>query len=65
MHKINPFFLTGTIGMLLTSMLHIFMAAVTSEEAASSTFWMLYPLFCGFLIAGTMIMMKRKQAIKE
>ena len=65
MNQINPFFLTGTFGMLITSVLHILMAAITSEEAASDSFWVLYPVFAGFLVAGTVIMMKRKAAVEE
>ena len=61
MKQINPFFLVGTLGMLFTSVLHIILAAITSEEAASSNFWVLYPVFAGFLVAGTIVMMKRKQ----
>ena len=64
MKQINPFFLIGTLGMLFTSLFHIIMAALTSEEAASSDFWILYPVFAGFLIVGTVVMMKRKQTIK-
>ena len=65
MRQINPLFLIGTRGMLFTSMFHILMGAFTSEEAAASAFWILYPVFAGVLVAGTMVMMKRKQAIKE
>ncbi|WP_029038345.1 hypothetical protein [Salinimicrobium xinjiangense] len=65
MKKINPFFIIGTLGMLLTSMLHILMAAITSEEAASASFWMLYPGFLAFLILGTVIMAKRERLSKE
>ena len=66
MNKINPFFLIGTIGMLITSMLHILMAAITSQEAAAASgFWVMYPVFAGFLISGTVIMMKRKDPLKE
>lgn len=65
MRQINPFFLIGTLGMLFTSMFHILMAAFTSEEVAASSFWMLYPVFAGFLIAGTLVMMKSKQSVKE
>lgn len=61
MNRINSVFLIGTLGMLFTSMFHILMAAFSSEEAAASAFWMLYPIFAGFLVAGTLVMMKRKQ----
>jgi hypothetical protein len=65
MRKINPFFIIGTVGMLITSLLHIFMAAITSQEAASASFWMLYPGFLTFLILGTVIMAKREGLSKE
>lgn len=65
MRQINPFFLIGTIGILFTSMLHIVIGAITSEEAAASAFWVLYPAFSGFLLAGTYIMMKRKDPLRE
>ena len=65
MNRINSIFLTGTLGMLFTSVFHILMAAFTSEEAASSAFWVMYPVFAGFLVAGTIVMMKRKQPQKQ
>lgn len=52
--------------MLITSILHILMAVITSEETvAASGFWMMYPVFAGFLIAGTVIMMKRKNPLND
>lgn len=66
MRQINLFFLIGTLGMLFTSLLHILMAVITSEETvAASGFWMMYPVFAGFLIAGTVIMMKRKNPLND
>ncbi|MCC8358309.1 hypothetical protein [Salinimicrobium sediminilitoris] len=65
MRQINLFFLIGTLGMLFTSMLHVLMAAITSEEAAASNLEMLYPVFAIFLIVGTWVMMKRKQPQEE
>ncbi|NJW51891.1 hypothetical protein [Salinimicrobium oceani] len=62
MKQINPFFLIGTLGMLFSSMLHIILAAFTSEEVAASALWIMYPIFAGFLIAGTVVMMKRKSS---
>lgn len=66
MHQINPVFLIGTIGMLLTSLFHIVVAAVTSEETVySSNLWMLYPVFCAFLLLGAAFMAKRKSPLKD
>lgn len=64
MKQINPIFLIGTLGMLFTSIVHILMAAITSEEAAASNLWVMYPIFAGFLVAGTAIMMKRNNPLK-
>ncbi|WP_029035246.1 hypothetical protein [Salinimicrobium terrae] len=65
MRQINSVFLVGTLGILFTSMAHILMAVITSEETAASTFWMLYPVFAGFLVVGTRVMMKRKLTQKD
>jgi hypothetical protein len=62
MKQINTFFIIGTLGMLFSSMLHIILATYTSEEVAASALWVLYPIFAGFLIAGTVVMMKRKNS---
>lgn len=60
MRQINLFFLIGTLGMLFTSMLHVLMAAITSEEVAASNLEMLYPFFAIFLVVGTWVMIIRK-----
>ena len=65
MGKINPIFLIGTFGMLITSMLHILMAAILPDSDVHSSFWILYPVSVGFLIAGTVIMAKRKEEIRK
>ena len=65
MSKINPFFLIGTIGMLVTSVSHILLAELISPEAAASSFWVLYPICLFLLIIGTVIMSKRKNPLKE
>jgi hypothetical protein len=63
MRQINPFFLIGTLGMLLTSMLHILLAVILSEEGVNSSFSILYPVFLGFLIVGTGVMIKKKKSL--
>lgn len=64
MRQLNPFFLIGTLGMLFTAMFHILVAVIISEEATAS-FSIMYPVFIGFLIAGTVIMIKKKRAVKD
>ena len=61
MRQINIYFLTGTLGMLFTSIFHIILGTFTSEETAASTGWILYPVFAGFLIVGTKVMMQKKE----
>lgn len=63
MRQLNPYFLIGTLGMLFTAMLHILVAAILSE-AATASYTVLYPIFIGFLILGTIVMIRKKEAIK-
>ena len=60
MRKLNPFFVIGTLGMLITSIFNILMEALISDIGAWNSASALYPVFLGFLIIGTAIMMKRK-----
>ncbi len=53
MKKMNPFFAIGTIGFLVTAVLHIFMALVLKMPAVNPVFITLYPTFATFLIMGT------------
>lgn len=62
MNKINPFFHIGTVGMLFTAIFHILMA--TFSEGAHASFSIMYPVFIGFLIVGTSIMIKKKKPLK-
>ena len=61
MEKINAFFMIGTIGMVTTSSLEIFIAALLSKEFVQVTSTILYPVFIVFLLIGTVIMIKRKK----
>ncbi len=61
MEKINAFFMIGTIGMVTTSSLDIFMSALLSSELVHTISAFLYPVFIVFLLIGTGIMIKRKQ----
>jgi hypothetical protein len=61
MEKINAFFMIGTIGMVTTSSLEIFISALLSPEFVQITSTILYPVFIVFLLIGTGIMIKRKK----
>ncbi len=51
MKKLNPFFVIGTIGMLLTAVLHIVFALVL-KLSATAGFLSVYPVFMAFLLIG-------------
>ncbi|GHA45973.1 hypothetical protein GCM10007103_28770 [Salinimicrobium marinum] len=65
MEKINAFFMIGTIGMVTTSSLEIFITAVLSKEFVQVTSTILYPVFIVFLLIGTAVMIKRKKQRRE
>lgn len=52
MKNLNPFFAIGTIGMIVISGLHIFMGILLSDPSVHNIFFVLYPVFIGFLAIG-------------
>jgi len=50
----NPFFTIGTVGMIVTSVLHIVLALVLNLPSVNATFFILYPVFMAFMAAGFM-----------
>ena len=54
MKKLNPFFIIGTTGFVVTAALHIFMALVINMPAVHPVFLAMYPAFAAFLTIGTM-----------
>lgn len=52
MKKINPFFVIGTTGMLLTAVLHICFALVLGLPLVHQVFYVMYPAFLSFLVIG-------------
>ena len=63
MKKINPYFIIGMLGILLTSILQIIETSVLRDATASFSF--LYPVFIIFLLVGTAVMIKKKQRLRE
>lgn len=64
MRQLNPFFLIGTLGILFTAMFHVVVGAIFSPDATTS--WsLLYPVFMGFLIIGTAVMIKKKKHLNN
>lgn len=63
MKHINPFFVIGSIGMIITSVLHIFLAVVLSLPAVHSAFFAVYPGFFAFMVIGFgQLLRKQRQA---
>ena len=52
MKKFHPFFIIGTVGMIVTSILHMLLALGLSVHSAHSTFYVIYPTFIAFLAIG-------------
>ncbi|WP_143822163.1 hypothetical protein [Mucilaginibacter pedocola] len=64
MKKLHPFFVLGTVGIVVISTLHIFMALVLSVKGVHQTFVVLYPTFGSFLMIGVGLMMKEKAGLR-
>lgn len=61
MKKFHPFFIIGTVGMIVTAILHIFLALVLSVSSAHSSFYVIYPTFIAFLAIGFGLTLKNQK----
>ncbi len=64
MKKFHPFFIIGTVGMIVTSALHIFLALGLSVSSAHSSFYVIYPTFIAFLAIGFGLTLKKQKEAK-
>ena len=62
MKKLNPFFTTGTIGMVVISVLHIALTLVFSIPVHPA-FFVLYPAFAVFMAAGYVQVSKNRKKL--
>jgi len=53
MKNLNPFFTIGTVGMIVISILHITFAFILNLPL-NNVFIILYPVFLGLIMAGSM-----------
>ena len=58
MTKRNPYFLIGTLGMLMTAVFNILLESIMTEGSFISSFSILYPVFIAFLLIGAAGMVK-------
>lgn len=52
MKNFNPFFVIGSLGMIITAVLHMVFALVLEMPFVHNTFWVLYPTFIAFMAVG-------------
>ncbi|MCC8409933.1 hypothetical protein LJ707_13425 [Mucilaginibacter sp. UR6-1] len=65
MKALNPFFIIGTVGVIVTAIFHVVIALVLSIPAAHTTFFVLYPMFISFLAIGAGQIIKHDKAIAD
>jgi len=65
MKNCHPFFVLGTAGMLVTAILHIFLALGLSVSSAHSTFYVIYPIFIAFLTIGFGLTLQKHKESKR
>ena len=61
MRKFHPFFIIGTFGVVVTSILHIFLALGLSVVSSHSVFFAIYPTFIAFLVIGVGLTYKKQK----
>lgn len=63
MRKFHPFFSIGTVGIIITACLHMFLALNLSLTSVHSTFFTLYPVFLTFSILGVVLTVKNQKTV--
>lgn len=63
MKKFHPFFTIGTVGMIVTACLHMFLALGLSLTSIHAVFFTLYPVFLTFLILGVVLTVKKQKTL--
>ncbi len=64
MKTVNPFFVIGTIGLIVTAILHIFMSLLIDSPAVNRVFMVIYPIFVALLTIGGMQILQEKKMVK-
>ena len=61
MKRFHPFFIIGTVGTILTALLHMFLALGLSVISNHSVFFAIYPNFITFMIIGIALTLKKQK----
>jgi len=64
MKTLSPFFMIGTVGMILTAFMHIIMTVFILQTANHGAWIGGYPVFLAFLMIGAIQIYKKKILIK-
>lgn len=64
MKNFSPFFIIGSIGVIVTAVLHIALAMIISQASLHATFFVLYPLFMAFMLIGFRQTLKAYKKLK-
>lgn len=64
MKKFHPFFVIGTVGTIVISLLHILFALGLSSRSVHSSFFAIYPVFIAFLMLGFFLTLKKQKQNK-
>ena len=61
MRKFHPFFIIGSFGIIVTALVHMFLALGLSVVSSHSIFFALYPTFLAFLTIGVGLTYKKQK----
>jgi len=64
MKDFHPFFIIGTVGTIITSVLHMFLALGLSLSSVHTSFYAIYPIFIAFLAIGFGLTLKKEKDSK-
>lgn len=63
MRKFHPFFIIGTFGIIVTALVHMFLALGLSVVSSHSVFFAIYPTFIAFLTIGVWLTFKKQKEV--
>lgn len=63
MKNFHPFFTIGTVGIIISSCLHMFLALGILLTSIHTTFFVLYTVFLTFLILGVILTVKEQKTL--
>lgn len=64
MKNLNPLFIIGSLGMVITALLHMLLAFAVANSSVHKSFFIIYPVFAAFLTVGIIQIILEHRAIK-